>query len=295
MDDFDSILMMKRKGGIAVVIVAILALTAAMPMASASNITAVVSPSTDSANVTAYINTTATIRSNSQLLVDITTLFANITDGSVTKVLKSNSTIYTDLQSSIQNKSSSAKLSYLSIEAVRTSDKVSSDELIVNHSVKIVMNVTNIFSSGTLNLAWRGFYDNQSVVIEKVNYNQFQIDGVNGTTHSSLDFHAFSEPLTNWTRDYNEITNRTTFTMNAGYTLNYSFNASYSSLDLNITVVSDPSFTIVTPGYAVAGANSLTYSNPPGAGWTNYIYYGVLGLIIIVGIVVAVSARRRRA
>lgn len=294
--DFVLLRMMTRKGSIVVAMVAILALTAAMPMASASNITTVVSPSTHSANVTAYVNTTATLKTNNSLVLDIAAFLANLTDKNTSIVLKSNSTIFVALQNAIQNRSSSAKLSYLSIDASRTSAKVSSQELIINHTMKIVMNVTNILENGSLNLAWRGFQDNQSVMIDKVNYNQFQVDNMSGTARSSLDFHAFSEPLSNWTRQYNEITNRTTFTMDAGFTLNYSYNGTINNGKfVNVTVQSDPSYTIVTPGYAVANSNSLTYTNPPSSGLNHIVIYVVAVVIIVVGVGVAVAARRRRS
>ena len=286
--------MMTKKGGIVMLMVALLAFTAAIPMASASNITTVVSPSTDSANVTAYVNTTATIKTNNSGLLNIATVLANLTDKNSSVVFNSSSAIFDDMQTAIQNNSSAARISYLSIDATRTSAQVNSQELVINHTMKIVMNVTNIYHNGTLDLAWRSFSDNQSVVIDNVNYNHFQVGNTTASTYSSLNFTAFSKPLSNWTRAYNQLTNTTTFTTDAGYTLNYTFNGTVFGTYVNVTVKSDPSYSIVTPGYATANSNSLTYENPPANSAAPYIYYAAVVVIIALGLGVAVYARRRR-
>lgn len=286
--------MLSKKGGIVVLMAALMTLTAAVPMASASNITTVVSPGTDSANVTAYVNTTATITSNDTGLISFASILANLTDRNTSITLNSSDPIFVDMQDAIHANSTSAKINYLNIEASRTSAKVSSQELMVNHTMKIVMNVTNIYHNGTLDLAWRAFSDNKSVVINQVNYNHFQVNNQTVGYYNSLNFTAFSKPLSNWTRDYNQASNTTTFTTDAGYTLNYTGNLTVLGTYLNVTVKSDPSYSIVTPGYATAGANTLTYENPPGNSLTPYLYYAVVVVIIAVGLGVAVSARRKR-
>ena len=286
--------MLSKKGGIVVLMAALMTLTAAVPMASASNITTVVSPGTDSANVTAYVNTTATITSNDTGLISFASILANLTDRNTSITLNSSDPIFVDMQDAIHANSTSAKINYLNIEATRTSAKVSSQELMVNHTMKIVMNVTNIYHNGTLDLAWRAFSDNKSVVINQVNYNHFQVNNQTVGYYNSLNFTAFSKPLSNWTRDYNQASNTTTFTTDAGYTLNYAGTLGVRGTSLTVRVKSDPSSSIVTPGYATAGANTLTYENPPGNSLTPYLYYAVVVVIIAVGLGVAVSARRKR-
>lgn len=286
--------MLSKKGGIVIFMAALLAVTAVMPMASASNITTVVSPSTDSANVTAYINSTVTIQSNNTLEIALASLFANFSSQNVQKTFNTSSPIFTGLENSIQNNTSSARLNYLMFDVSSSYAKVSSYKFIMNYSLKMVMNVTNIYHNGQLDLAWRAFSDNQSVVIDRVSYNHFNTSQGTAVNYNSLNFTAFSKPLSNWTRAYDATTNTTTFTNDAGYTLNYTSNTTgFFGYYTNISVKSDPSYTIVTPGYAVAGTNSLTYENPPSTGVLPYLYYAIVVVIIAVGLGVAVSSRRK--
>lgn len=285
--------MLSKSKGIVLAIAAIMAFTTAMPIAGASNIHTVLSPSTGSANVTAYVNTTATVKTSSTLLVN---LLGGIHNSSDHDVVKSSSAIYTDFQGALSANSSTATLSYLDMNAQTNFTRVSSHEITINHTLKIVMNVTGLSHNGTIDMSWRGFSDSKQIVINNTEYNYFNVDGQNtsqsGRFYNSVNFTAFSEPLTNWTRHYDAATNMTTFSKDAGYTLNYVANLSVNSSYLNVTVKSDPSYTIATPGYAQAGANSLTISSPPSSSLM-YVYYGVLVLIIAVGFGVTLSLRRR--
>lgn len=285
--------MLSDKKGIALVLVALLAFTSTVPLASASNVTTTVYPNSDSANVTAYVNTTVNVKTNNTAVQGFISLLGNLT-GHTSVSVSDKSQAFSDVQNAIRNNSSSAKLTYLGLDLNAYSKKVSSLEWYLNYSLKVVMNITNIYHNGTFDLGWRGFYDNSSVTVNHVSYNK--IDAGNGTVqeYSALNFTAFSKPLTQWQRTYDTSKNVTSFTTNAGYTFNYDRNNTLpDSTYVNTSIKSDPSYTIIAPGYATAGVNTITMEAPPGGGFPILAAFAVM-VILGAGFAVTVVLRKRR-
>lgn len=285
--------MLLDKKGIVFVMAALMTITAAAPIAGASTITTVVSPSTGSANVTAYVNTTATLSTNNTLLMAVLSLIGNNTGESNTMILTSGTQTFSDFQNALRENTSEATLSYLMIHTNYTSKLMSAQEIMVNLSMELVMNVTGIINNNTVDMGWRAFNTNKTISINNQDYNHVSIANQSLNSSSVLNFTAFSKPLDQWNSSYSAVNNETTFSTDAGFTLNYYHNTTSANSYANFTVKSDPSYSIMTPGYAKAGANTISISNPPSSSMS-YIYYAIVVAIIVVGIGVAVASRRRK-
>ncbi len=88
--------------------------------------------------------------------------------------------------------------------------------------------------------------------------------GGEGLWHKpTLDFSALNSPLSTWTRNYDSVSNTTTYskTVNGQSSLNAS--ADFNGQKYTLSVKSDPSADVSTPGYAIASGNSLVIQPTP--------------------------------
>lgn len=286
--------MMSERRATVLLIAALMTITAVAPMAGASTIRTVIDTSTGSANLTAYNNATATISSSDTSIINFLSDTLNGSSGSYAKVFNPDDSTFIAVQSAISAISSEANLTYLNVEASRTILLENPHEISISHALKVVINVTDIYQAGSYDLGWRSFTDNGSIVINSTNYNHIVVDGQVLGYYSSLNFSAFASPLTEWNRTYYAAENETVFSMDAGYTLNYTGNITLSTGYYNVTLRSDPSYSIVTPGYAIAGSDTVTISNAPAA-VPPYTYYLIAVIVIAAGLVMSVLLMRRRA
>ena len=81
----------------------------------------------------------------------------------------------------------------------------------------------------------------------------------------------------------------TTFSYNAGTTGNYSW--SHNGGNGNVSLLIDPSYTISTPGYAVASSNNVSITPPPES---SPVAYYVIATILVIGAAVSFYFARRR-
>ncbi len=291
-------MLFNRKRG-ALLIIGLLALASTVPLAGASTITMDVHPQSNSANVTAYVNTSVTIKTNNSLVQLLSSFLSNLTVNE-TAAIPSNSPVFAGVQDAIHNNSSEAKLTFLKFELHTDSQKLSSYEWMLNYSLKAVMNITDIYHNNTFDLSWRGFYDNSSASMNSTSFTSIKFQ--NDTTikeYKALNFTAFSKPLTEWQRHYDTAKNVTTFTTNAGYTYNSTFNLTYnnslpgSQWYTNITVKSDPSYTIVTPGFAEANSDSIVITSTPNP-LLPFLYIAVVVVLLAIGAGVTIKIRTKK-
>jgi hypothetical protein len=82
-------------------------------------------------------------------------------------------------------------------------------------------------------------------------------------SRSTLNFSSLSSPLSTWTRNYDAVTNTTTFSKTISG--NSTFTASYTSdgQAYSLKMTSDPSASISAQGYAKASGDSLVFSKAP--------------------------------
>ncbi len=169
--------------------------------------------------------------------------------------------------------------------------KANSTALVVNKETDITAWVTGAFkvSNGTVtaNMGWRSFYISGAL---NVNLEDHMVDvnlagssltqSISGRslgmamltgmfaggglwTRPTLNFSSLNSPLSTWTRNYDSLTNTTTFSKTVSG--NSTFSAKYTSngQTYSLSMTSDPSATISTSGYAEASGNSLVISTAP--------------------------------
>ncbi|MGC8558676.1 MAG: hypothetical protein ACP5NC_06780 [Nitrososphaeria archaeon] len=100
----------------------------------------------------------------------------------------------------------------------------------------------------------------------------------------TINFSAFNDPLSQWTRTYNSATGITTFTKSASSQTLYNASLSVNGKTYSIRVVSDPSYTLNIKGYALASGNTITVTSPP-ANYAEYAAIAVVAVIVIAGTV----------
>ena len=169
--------------------------------------------------------------------------------------------------------------------------KANSTELVVVKQTDITAWVKGAFNdtNGTLtaNLGWRSFYVSGAL---NLNLENHDVDvnlagstlalGISGRnlgvdllagmfagggiwTRPTLNFSSLSSPLSTWTRNYDSLTNTTTFSKTISGNSTFSANYSSGGQAYSLSMVSDPSASISTPGYATASGNSLVFSRAP--------------------------------
>ncbi|BBE42135.1 hypothetical protein [Conexivisphaera calida] len=106
----------------------------------------------------------------------------------------------------------------------------------------------------------------------------------------TINFSAFNEPLSQWTRTYNPSTGITTFTKSASSQTLYNASLTVNGRTYSIRVVSDPSYTINVEGYAVASGNTIIVTSPP----PNYTEYAVAAVVVVVAVAGALIYLRRK-
>ncbi|MGH9918983.1 MAG: hypothetical protein ACRD6W_08970 [Nitrososphaerales archaeon] len=188
-----------------------------------------------------------------------------------------------------------------------------STALVVEKQTTITASVAGLFKvangSVTADLAWRSFYvsgaldldfGNQTVDVNLAGsaITQSVLGRGAGTamlsgmfsggglwTRPTLNFSSLNSALSTWTRNYDPLTNTTTFSKTVAG--NSTFSASFSGGGgaYSLTMTSDPSASILTRGYAQAAANSLVFSKPPA-----YLDPLLLAAVAVVGVLAAAGA-----
>jgi hypothetical protein len=104
-------------------------------------------------------------------------------------------------------------------------------------------------------------------------------------TRPTLNFSSLSSPLSTWARNYDPLTNTTTFSKTVAG--NSTFSASFSGGGgaYSLTMTSDPSASISTKGFAQAAGNSLVFSKPPA-----YLDPLLWAAVAVVGVLAAAGS-----
>jgi hypothetical protein len=80
---------------------------------------------------------------------------------------------------------------------------------------------------------------------------------------STLDFSSLNSPLSTWTRNYDSITNTTTYSKTISGESSLNVSADFNGQRYTLTMKSDPSADVSAPGYAIASGNSLVIEHTP--------------------------------
>lgn len=295
---------MNRMHFAAVAIVAILSISALVPLSHGSNITVYLNPNNNEATVDAYINSTLffSLNSTNPLLLNLTNSFAS---GPASKnvnipetYLVSTSNAFKAINKSLAEKDPSALLTNLSLSYLRNVEIVNTTghfAYSANSSLKIGMAVTGIFTNNTVSMGWRGFSTNQNVSLDGQEVNTVSFNDSLATSSGSvniLNMSVFSKSLLQWNKSYEPLTNTTFFTLNAGKTIDMNYTESNSAGSFYFTFTVDPSYSIAAPGFDSATANSITIGNPPPE---NHVVYFAVGAILVSGFLISMYFGRRRA
>lgn len=292
---------MNSKGILAIVLVATLAFSAIIPLSGASNIHVELNPSANEATISAYINSSVEISANqSSLLGNILSgLFPHSSNITIRQTSMSSSNLsFQIINSSIHAMDNNASLKALSMGYTKTIENTtlgSNAILFVNTSLLLKATVSGIFSNNTASLKWRSFSSNNSIELNGNDVSNSTFNGTHLTSSRSvntLNFTVFSKSLTNWTRTYDAATNTTTFSLDAGNTVHFQLNGSFPLIGSNfsLTYNLDPSYSISSPGYDSATANSIVIGNPP---HTNPMTYYIVGAFLVGIAAVSLLIRRR--
>ena len=80
---------------------------------------------------------------------------------------------------------------------------------------------------------------------------------------STLDFSTLNSPLSTWSRNYDSITNTTTYSKTISGESSLNVSADFNGQRYTLTVKSDPTADVSTAGYAIASGNSLVIQHTP--------------------------------
>lgn len=284
---------MKSAGLKAIMAASLVFLFTAIPLSSASTVSVHLDPSSNSASVNAYMNTTVEITANSSNPVIFQILKDSFSTSALNLSLSDQNMGQGTLPYQILNDSISEKVSGIHIEslsiyygrAVKNMSTATGFTVFVNSSLQISMTIAGLFSGNSANMSWRGFQTNQSISVKGENLNQFNLSGYASVNSNpvvnTINLSAFSESLVKWNRTYDSISNTTSFYMSAGNAID--LNLQNNLTGISLTYVMDPSFTITSPGYDTAGANTIAIGSPPAG--NPVIYYSVFALLLGGGLI----------
>lgn len=263
------------------------------PMAFGGSGSIVLNKSTGNASVNEGYNLSVNITGPS---VPLVSLALNNASGSVS--LNSSTSIYANLSGAIASRYSRASVSDLFLSYYGHM-LVIGDTILYNMSMTFIYNVTGAYSSGAWNLSWRsasfyapvgGYFKIMDVrIITRLSPVQLSIlSGILLPLGCVLvNMSGMSVPLHSWVAKYSPSTNTTSFTCTSRSFLYSRYNGSNAS----VTVYADPSYSIITEGYAVPYCNDIVYqakSTIP----SSEIYAGAAAVIIIA--VIAGSFVRKK-
>ncbi|MDS0257209.1 hypothetical protein ApAK_05920 [Thermoplasmatales archaeon AK] len=290
--------MTMRRSSMAVAAAVIAAALLLVPASTASSVTVHLSPSAGSAFISADVTSTLTFtvenNSSSTILYDLAASeFAGIAKQVKNDIRFSMSSSLVDsLQTTLANYDrlvtvENGTIAYTSSGYSNVTKR--SATLTVDSTLSLYFNITGIYSNKTANLSWRAFDYKGNISYGSTDINRaYSVLGFN-SSHNFLNFSAYSVSLNEWKRTYDPPTNTTEFSYQAGS--ENSAALSYSDggyLYANLTI--DPSYSIITPGYAVASGNSIQITGEP----VSSAYYYAIAVILVIGAGITIYMRRKR-
>lgn len=196
-------------------------------------------------------------------------------------------TLYSNLSNAIKHNASATIVSHLLFELNGLATLKSNTSFYYNLSLGFAYNVTGTFNSNAWNLSWRStsFYADTTTYAQGEHFSDYT------TSTTYVNMTGMSVPLSKWARTYDASANMTTFS----HTVSTSFNLShhFPLLGLWMNLSYDPTYKIVTPGNAVASADTISYAStgtPP----PNYGPFIGIGIIVVIALLVSGIAIRRR-
>lgn len=294
---------MNGKTALAMIMVMIVSLSVIVPVSHASTVKVVLNPNSNEATVDAYINSSLSISASNtsnigQLILDSILSGPsgkNLTISSIE--MNSSSFAFKIINDSIARHDPNASLKSLSLGYQRIVENSTGNGLVTiytNTSLLVGMVVTGIFYNNSANLSWRSFSTEQGISLNGTEVNQANFNNFSESSSSSvntLNMSAFSQSLVQWNRTYDQATNVTTFSLNAGKTVDLQYNSSFNGNTFTLKFTIDPAYSISAPGFDSASADSIQISSPPAH---NPVTFYAIGAVMVAGIILLMYASRRR-
>ncbi len=257
-----------------ILVLVIVAAFLAVPAAYGNEGKIILNPGEHSAQI--YENYTVSMKFNGSSTI-IDPLYSGLSNVSHSVSIHSSSSIYTNLTGAIQGNASAASVSNLKLDLLGIKE-MSGTALFYNISMGFAFNITGIYDAGVWNLSWRS----ASFTADIASYLNTAILSAYGASHIYVDMSNMSLPLTEWNKTYDPATNVTTFT----HSTHFATTTPIPFGSITMSFVFDPTYTIVAPGHATAGADTI-YTAPIPSG-SSPIGEGML--VAIVAFVVIVAA-----
>ena len=109
----------------------------------------------------------------------------------------------------------------------------------------------------------------------------------------TLNFSALNSPLSSWTKNYNSLTNTTTFSKTISGQTTFIASINYNGQKYSLSAVSDPSGEVAVQGYANASGDSITIGPTPA--YLSLAVWEAVAAIIVAGIAVGYLALRSKS
>lgn len=309
-----------RERGLASLAVLSLILIAAAPAAYASTLTVNLNPNTKTADFNSVSTTTIilTYPENSSLS---NALNGYHSSSSLSGSFSGSSDAAGMLQSRFDDEDSHVRINNMTV-SVSSTAKANSTALVVEKTTNITASVTGVFTvvNGTVhaNLRWKAFSvpgdwtlnleDREvevnlvgSAVTEQLSDHPLMATALVGMfgdfglwRKPMLNFSSLNTPLSTWTRNYNSVTNTTTFSKTISGESNLRITADFNGQNYSLTVKSDPSASISTVGYAEASGDTLVLQGTP-AYLSPIVWVAGAVLVVVLAGAAAVIYRRSRA
>ena len=280
-----------------VVVAAFLAAAMIAPISTAGTVNLVLDHKDNSANLTVASTSELMVKTNSTqgksyfAFGILESFFSTSYNYSLTANSSANATIH-NMNSMFKSFNSSLAVSYFSMSLKGNQTKANKTEFIDNYSSSLTLNMSGVFSGKIANLSWRNGLSGSNI-------SKWSNGGASANLSYSNSYHSnlslynlsgFSKSLSSWARTYNAATNITTFTTHSSTVTQVSFYNLTSNLTIRYT--SDPVYTIMVHGDAVASSNSILLENSSNGTFT--VWYAIAAVVVVVGVIGAMSLRKRR-
>ena len=259
------------------ILVMLLSFMLMLPVSGAATSTVVLHAHHDYADVSMQVNSTLNISWTGPSLVNLDQFNVSSSFN-----FTANATQTEALNSSLSSLQSGLNVSDMNVSfAYNLSADTQARNIHERFSLNLTMKVSGIFHGDVANMTWRSFNYRGNMTGDGINVNGIGTDASIFTSMSPsfLNFSSFAVPLTGWNGSYIPSINETIYEMSSTYEIN---STSHSGL-VNFSLVIDPEYTIVAPGYDTAHSNSITIGNPPSSHGEEYYLVAAVVLIIAFG------------
>jgi hypothetical protein len=173
---------------------------------------------------------------------------------------------------------------------------------VVNHTVKADLGWRSFLVRGAMNVDLENHPVDINLVGSAMEYSlgshqialgflSSSFGGGDIWSRPTLNFSALNSPLSTWTKNYNSVTNTTTFSKTISGETTFSAAVNYNGQKYSLSAVSDPSGEVAVQGYANASGDSISIVSTPA--YLSLAVWEAAAAIIVAGAVSYLALRSR--